>query len=102
MSDEQLDKERRRGWRLAVWVTPEETELIMARFASEHEVGEISPEAWAELGSTERSYATRCRDLEAVLTRVQTALAQTSPVLWKSLKAEVDRVLGFKANPQAK
>jgi len=46
-----LDKERRRGWRLAIWVTPEEAELIADRFASEHEAAEISPEAWAALGS---------------------------------------------------
>jgi hypothetical protein len=31
--------------------------------------------------------------LEATLKRVQAALAQTSPVLWKSLKAEIDLVL---------
>jgi len=49
MSDEQLDKERRRGWRLSVWVTPEDAALLTDRFFSEHEVGEISPEAWARL-----------------------------------------------------
>lgn len=51
MTDEQLDKERRRGWRMAVWATPEEAEIIAARFDTEHEVGSISPEAWAALGS---------------------------------------------------
>ena len=35
----------------------------------------------------------RIRVLETTLARVQTALSQTSPVLWKSLKAEVDAAL---------
>jgi hypothetical protein len=51
MSDEQLDKERRRGWRPSAWVTPEEAEILVERFATEHEVGTISHEAWATLGS---------------------------------------------------
>jgi hypothetical protein len=40
----------------------------------------------------------RIAELEATLTRVQSALSQTSQVLWKSLKAEVDRVLGPNTN----
>lgn len=32
-------------------------------------------------------------DIEQVLQRVRKALVDTSPVLWKSLKADIDRVL---------
>jgi hypothetical protein len=57
MSDEQLDKERRRGWRATVWVTPEDARMLTERFATEHEVGTISPEDWAALGSKAKSAA---------------------------------------------
>lgn len=39
----------------------------------------------------------RCEALEAALRRVDTALDQTSAVLWKSLKAEVKSVLSSSA-----
>lgn len=43
----------------------------------------------------------RITEVEGVLRRVQTALSQTSPVLWKSLKAEIDRALGSSAETGA-
>ncbi len=55
MSYEQLDKERRRGWRATVYVTPEEAKTLTERFDTDHEVGTISPEAWAALGKANPS-----------------------------------------------
>jgi hypothetical protein len=50
MSDELLDKDRRRGWRATSYVTTEEAELLLSRFDDEHEVAVIDLAAWAALG----------------------------------------------------
>jgi|SRR5580692_8033135 hypothetical protein len=52
---------------------------------------------WHEVRDAEA----RIRELEATLRRVDTALDQTSAVLWKSLKVEVKSVLGSSAETGA-
>lgn len=44
---------------------------------------------------TGMSIAEHIEELRATLVRVQTALGQTSPVLWKDMKTEVNRVLAY-------